>query len=233
MPTATPFTALGKGNGFPFCLDKLDVSEYDYWTTLGGYKKTDESDEVTQAQINLSLKNAMKVFWNFYGYTINAESENPYGDDSKTLTLSMEDLSPKERVCASEPWFRSAETEEDYALYTLVYPEPIRMYNGETEDEGNFVGYGVLNFVQGKDYLIDTDLFPTFSFSSVADDISPSDSGAVEYSTSFGGLPLVAVADEVESTFALEVSIDGLTASFTSEDFSDELSFSEITFFSY
>tara|TARA_R110002153_G_scaffold254050_1_gene412362 strand:+ start:616 stop:1620 length:1005 start_codon:yes stop_codon:yes gene_type:complete len=79
MPTATPFKALGAGNGFGKCLSRVDVSsdlsytEYynnhgaelggtKYWVTLGGVS----SGSASQAQINLSFANAMKLYWNMY-----------------------------------------------------------------------------------------------------------------------------------------------------------------------
>ncbi len=89
MPTATPFTALGRGNGFPFCLAKIDVtninsigsgllSPYDQgsinWMTLGGVS----SGSASQSQINLSLRNAMKLFYNLHSVqagTFTATSE--------------------------------------------------------------------------------------------------------------------------------------------------------------
>ncbi len=69
MLTADSFTALGRGNGFPFCASKVDVSSFDFWVTLGGYAKT-SSGNVTQDQINNSRINAMKLFWNVNSLTV-------------------------------------------------------------------------------------------------------------------------------------------------------------------
>tara|TARA_E500000318_G_C3500919_1_gene188323 strand:- start:43 stop:861 length:819 start_codon:yes stop_codon:yes gene_type:complete len=69
MPTAIPFTALGRGNGFPFCVTRVDVSSFDFWVTLGGYAKT-SSGNVTPEQINNSRINAMKLFWNVNSLTV-------------------------------------------------------------------------------------------------------------------------------------------------------------------
>lgn len=83
MPTATPFTALGRGNGFPSCLAKVDVTSINSidgeegsidWMTLGGVS----SGSASQSQINLSLRNAMKLFYNLYSVkagTLTATSE--------------------------------------------------------------------------------------------------------------------------------------------------------------
>ena len=52
MPTATPFTALGRGNGFPFCLDlQALINAYgDIW---------DRTEPI-------SLNSLMSLFWNLY-----------------------------------------------------------------------------------------------------------------------------------------------------------------------
>ena len=163
MPTATPFTALGRGNGFSFCPNKVDVSGYDYWVTLGGYKKTDTGDP-TQAQVDLSLKNAMQLFWNLDGWT-GLLSFAGDGDPYREITsLSMKngdwtvvndryyankldgtqvdepDFDPKDRVC-----YKSFEVEkmvEDPISGIFLGGTPVRMYNGDPSDEDNFVGYG-------------------------------------------------------------------------------------------
>lgn len=57
MANADPFTALGRGNGFPFCIPTMDV-------TLGN--DTDPSDPDYNGIVDyraLSLKDAMKVYW--------------------------------------------------------------------------------------------------------------------------------------------------------------------------
>ena len=36
MPDATKFMTDGVGNGFPFCCEEFDVTDYDLWTTLSG-----------------------------------------------------------------------------------------------------------------------------------------------------------------------------------------------------
>lgn len=103
MPTATPFAALGKGNGFPFCLGRVDVDDFDYWTTLGGYNK--DSEEITgtalEESINESLIQAMKIYWNLYA--INGTCFIEGSDTEDTLSLSASQmrilLSPKERAC--------------------------------------------------------------------------------------------------------------------------------------
>ena len=70
MPTATePFTALGAGNGFPYCFnqdsEKRDITDFHEWVTLGGYKKGDTGG-ASDVQIETSRRRAMALFWNAY-----------------------------------------------------------------------------------------------------------------------------------------------------------------------
>lgn len=81
MPTADSFTALGKGNGFPFwyCIQKTDVTALNdqssgewHWTTLSGVNAdnyTSFSGEELQAKVDQSLAYAMKLFWTRYKVT--------------------------------------------------------------------------------------------------------------------------------------------------------------------
>jgi len=72
MSTAQKFYADGRGNGFPFCGTAVNVNdvsgvEVENWVTLGGTKKGDAlSGSTFEDQRELSLKNAMKIFWNAY-----------------------------------------------------------------------------------------------------------------------------------------------------------------------
>ena len=173
MPTATPFTALGAGNGFPFCPVKRNVSVYDYWVTLGGYKKTDTGGP-TQAQVDLSLKNAMQLFWNLDGWTgllyfgavIGGNPPDAPNASYEITSLSMKngdwtvsgdryyatkldgtiefdepDFDPKDRVCYKS--FKAIKYVAANAPSGIsLGGYPFRMYNGDTSDEDNFVGYG-------------------------------------------------------------------------------------------
>jgi len=163
MPTATSFTALGRGNGFPFCLDRLDISSFSHWVTLGGYQKTnaDAGTSVTQNQINLSFANAMKLFWNAYRFNINIEvvgtngavggsgtvtetfTKDFFETDSSTITT----VSPRERVCfASSSSLGSDLDEVSSGFYNSFATWDIsikRYYNGSAGSENNFIGYGL------------------------------------------------------------------------------------------
>jgi hypothetical protein len=82
---AEPFTALGVGNGFPFCVQKVNVSlsSVEDWITFSGVSKT--SPTTTPALIAESLKLAMQWFWNAYSINVFMKSaivnsNNPNND---------------------------------------------------------------------------------------------------------------------------------------------------------
>jgi hypothetical protein len=155
MPEAESFNALGVGNGFTTCLNKVDVSGYDYWTTLSGVNEG--APTTSDTLIADSLRKAMKLFWNFNGCSGLNEGIGPASIPfSYTLIIDMDDgdydsvsfhkiaggsdsenKTPVERVCYDS--FRA------FAILTSFFAgvSIIRMYNGVTTDEGNFVGYGV------------------------------------------------------------------------------------------
>jgi hypothetical protein len=137
MPDASKFTTLGF---FPFCLSKVNVSSYDYWQTLGGTRKgSSPSESQLAAEINLSLKNAMKLFWNTSELT--GEASAIGGGVSVILTSSGEvTTEPEDREC-----WQSYPLQWDFDNDAVMgmRMKPYRMYDGATSDESNFVGYGV------------------------------------------------------------------------------------------
>jgi len=163
MPEATPFQTLGVGNGFPFCPEKVNVldnvgdgsgSEYDYWTTLGGFNKNSGGNP-TDAQIHDSRVAAMRLYWNAYALksvvsgsgapassigSIDAANDKIYGKEF-----------PRERVC-SEYGLGMLDAllyDDNEAFYEVLSYSImtntclVRMYDGVTTDEDNFVGFGV------------------------------------------------------------------------------------------
>ena len=164
MPTATSFTALGRGNGFPLCLEKVDVSGYDRWTTLGGVSK--ESPSPTDAKISTSLVNAMKLYWNLY--SVKGTCSVSGSNNVETISASVDEvvadfnavngLKPNERACGpGVPGTEDSEEDEDLGslgnlhiakakLSIGIEFEFMRFYDGETTDENNFIGYGFESF---------------------------------------------------------------------------------------
>ena len=147
MPTATEFTALGKGNGFPFCPDKIDVSLDYKWVTLGG---TQKGNAPTDAEKNASLINAMKLFWNAHELLGSASStnvSNPLPDIIFTEESSTDPEEPRNRVCPrqSGSFYTNSYTERvgSSSIFGTIAIPIARMYDGSTDDEANFVGYGM------------------------------------------------------------------------------------------
>ncbi len=149
MPEATPFNALGVGNGFPSCLTKVDVSGYDYWTTLSGVSK--DSPVASDALIAESLQLGMKLYWNLFSCIAPTDSSftGPSGNTASAvsyLDVSLDSRSePYKRVCGR---VRASEEDNNGSSSAQLYINfsggnfVIRMYNGAITDEVNFVGYG-------------------------------------------------------------------------------------------
>ena len=138
MQTAIKFNSSGAGNGFPSCLEKVDVSNFDFWTTLSGVSKS--SPTTSDALIQESYISAMSLFWTMEKTSFTAT----------TVEASQTDLAftenPKERVCNSSLYKRVRMTNDagsQEALDIEMLLRIVRMYNGVTTDEVNFVGYGL------------------------------------------------------------------------------------------
>jgi hypothetical protein len=157
MPTATPFTALGAGNGFPYCLDKyndkFNVLDYDNWITLGGNKKgepvTEEGKGLDQAMQIMWNLNSVKSNWDGFANDLEINGDQSKWDSMmwyKVGTGSVTDVffAPKDRVCYK---YFSASDYDEYEsgkfVYLSVSSRISRLYNGQTDDEDNFVGYGL------------------------------------------------------------------------------------------
>ena len=140
MPTATKFVSDGRGNGFPFCLEKQDVSSYDLWTTLGG---TQKGATVTDAEKNLSLENAMKLYWNFYDCSFTSSASSSFGSASLS---GIDDVNkePIERVCLALISNTDSDSSSGGQSLTATYSVSLdRYYDGSVDDESNYVGIGI------------------------------------------------------------------------------------------
>ena len=232
MPVATPFTSFGSISdtdpnavlftGFPFLLEKVDVSDrgdgqpYDYWTTLGGYNKDDAAAFIEPTGIAESLEKAMKLFWNYNGHSVDVDLRG-----IQTLTIDIEQdafdggsatapFEPKDRVCRSA-WNAWVEFDDGGGFFadTEVAIYLRRMYNGSTDDEDNFVGYGVANSAF-ESTNINGEF--RFYFSSYRDNEEPTEPWTFEYSEAIEeGMWFVASAEANGGS----TSIDGLEATFS------------------
>ena len=214
MPVETPFNALGAGNGFPFCLSKVDVSGFDYWTTLSGVRKS--SPSTSDALIWESLENATKLYWDYNGHGVDFEFTEvnidiEQGDfDSGSAPAPF---GPRDRICRIGGWAFSRSDQTGGDEFMRVEITPIRMYNGSTNSEDNFVGYGVLSSGSVLDgVFLATDQFDDFSFLSYADD-GETGVESYEYNSAVDGIWFVAGARGGDSP----PSINGLSAEFLFE----------------
>jgi hypothetical protein len=158
-PVATGFQSSGAGNGFPFCLEKVNVYSADYWTTLSGWSRenTPIGAEKKEESIGDSHKQAMQLYWNWYSTdTVGTFADyfqsvnNPGGREDYFIPLDIiqeddvnfPETKPRERICSGVSGFiaesdGSASARGDFSLGGLK-----RFYNGSTDNENNYVGVG-------------------------------------------------------------------------------------------
>ena len=130
---------------------------------------------------------------------------------------------PKDRVCRTGGWDVYSEIGDAFITDIEVAIYPIRMYNGSTDNEDNFVGYGV-----GDSAFTATDVDNTFRFhfSSYRDD-DPDETWTFEYSEAIeGGMWFVASAESNGGS----TSIDGSEATF---DGSLTVTYQDFDFWTY
>jgi len=178
MPTSQKFASRGAGNGFPFCPEKVDVSvpEITLWTTLSGWSKesTPANDEAKAQSISESLANAMKLFWNFngasadsynsgdaiippvsYQYSIDMDAGDYDYLSFRKLSggSDLDNKTPSERACYRS--FFAGSVGDSFSLQVRI----VRMYDGATTSEDNFVGYGADYFCESYGLRLMASLF--------------------------------------------------------------------------
>lgn len=156
MPEAEKFNFAGNpsggfGSGFPYCPTKVDVSGYDYWTTLSGVNK--DNPATSDALIAESLTAGMHMFWNIHEVNCDAVYEDIDGNINTVSSAIFEVFNeagsvtePKDRVC-NTLGLRSSTTDSNDSIFphAQIGSNPLnicRMYKGLTSSEDNFVGYG-------------------------------------------------------------------------------------------
>jgi hypothetical protein len=123
MPTATSFTALGRGNGFPFCLNNVAALESAFSSNSDGAIDSIVLDRTSA----VSLDDLMFFFWNLSELTtctfVNSftsgdgssgttttntggsdikEAQIPSGGSGLDLGNTLKSTQPRERVCLEE-----------------------------------------------------------------------------------------------------------------------------------
>lgn len=180
MPTMKPFTFFGARHmdpagltvghmfsGFPRT-SYVDVSDYDFWVTLGG---TQKGQQPTPEAINLSLERAVKLYWRTHLITVTGHADMWYDfpgwSGSASVTGPIDAIitdraEPKDR-CSVQPAGENRKEVISGAGIAEIQGALLgasggggnvsRMFDGET-----FVGYGFLRFcwVAATSYLEDS-----------------------------------------------------------------------------
>jgi hypothetical protein len=132
MPIAQKFKALGAGNGFPHCLEKVDVSGYFQYKIL-------------------TLDQAVFLYWSVASATATATCEFAY-EIPIQKSIGPTDLikEPKDRgtdigISSYSEGARDPSKMETFSLAKVSVgvkiPSIYRIYQGSTEDETKFLGY--------------------------------------------------------------------------------------------
>jgi len=172
MPVADSFNFPGNpsggfGSGFPSCITKVDVSGYDYWTSLSGWSKINEpiGDSAKSASVLESRRLAMKIYWNIYSMTVDIDTsvtgtigQSAYLEEVNMLYTQFSNdgtevenpkAEPMERVCGTRICARSVVSNPGGISQTSAYAQMtssvISLYNGSTDDPSLFVGYGIVS----------------------------------------------------------------------------------------
>lgn len=139
MPVAEPFNAIGAGNGFPYCLNKIDVN-----SDFNGFAITD--------YVVWDLATAMKMYWNIHSITI---VNNPSMTEVKNGDAYQQGEPDESDYTKVDPFWRVCE-ENSPSGYKLYFLEPdftqndgffgvgiSAFFDGDTSDDANFIGYGL------------------------------------------------------------------------------------------
>jgi len=234
MQEAEKFNALGVGNGFPYCLESVDVSTHDYWITLGGTQKGSSPE---QDEIDLSLVNAMKLFWNYNGHT--SSTDFGFEDDLtinidqgefKSLRSNNQDVSlpfaPINRTCLVTDY--TAYAENLFGHSTIYSPDIVRMYNDDL-----FLGYGAKFLTTSTSFI---GQLWYFGFVSYVKDVSSTSILSIDYSTALNGIPLLARSGGSIFDPDPEIIIDGLNATLyygVNNQTTEKITYSNLNFYTY
>ena len=130
MPVTTEFEAEGVDNGFPFCTERIDVSDYFMVSPM-------------------TLNQVMSIYWNTAKLFATASVNVPSNVPPISISSSDPELdkSPRDRVCSGQA-DTIGETDSVFGYYACSVTvntifSVVKMYNGAIDNEANFIGYGV------------------------------------------------------------------------------------------
>jgi len=211
MPTATGFTALGAGNGFPECITKVDMTE-----TEGGTW----APPVINA---LTLNQAMNLYWNLYGIVGAALATGTAGTATVSDINIPDTDTPIKRVCGGS----YSDFEENnagapdypFASQSIFISSSgiIAMYNGDTSIESNFLGYS-FGYIASCSANNTSNYVETILFAGSAPNASDSDAWT-QISSIYVGTPPVLTNVTFQGipfiTAYLDLGTTGVSASIT------------------
>jgi len=250
MPTATPFTALGAGNGFPFCPtgyedlfgdfvypSRVNVDDYSVWTTLGGYNSS-SAGNVTEAQIELSRVRAMQLYWNLHEVACELTAVNegntnqPYSESITNVSTTDE---PRGRVCGFGTGMYES-SEDLNRCFLWATPTPLWLFSGDIESWDNFIGFSV---GQQNASELQLEFIDSYALSPGANSTIKVECAANGGTlTTLSGYPFVCTASgdtKNESNFSVSSDASGTTPPPESEEFTrtSSISITSLNFYTY
>ncbi len=130
------------------CLLARDVSNDPYWCTLSGYSHLDNG-AVTDGQIRESEAMLYDLYYRVSGMRCNYVRVFSNGNVTDESDVSFVGSSNEGQA---QPYMRGCGGDTSVAIINNVAAvirgvdiRPVRLYNGDVSDEGNFIGYGVTN----------------------------------------------------------------------------------------
>lgn len=259
MPEAEKFTTFGRGNGFPFCTDRVDVDDAFRFLTLGGYSGEGTPD------IELSRRNAMKLYWNLYSlngtasasaFTASATVSDvilQVGSGGTDYDPSDEAKTPVSRVCTGLGGTRNGKDASEFLIDVGADIEIgdfgiRRMFQG-----GEFIGFGIHSRVSRYKYFANSSSSVSDAGSNVFISSAVTWRSIVEEEPSIGDDPTPAAdidfniseldisgvhflslsVAQVSGNDPATLSVSTNTASASTDDFETSASLSTMNFWTY
>lgn len=156
-PTFIPFYSGTRENGMTECVTsdflRLNVNDYDYWTTLSGVNKNNYTSP-DAGDISASLRKCQELFWYFYAVQTTATAQRSDVDSGGEASMSEipvegDYAQPRDRVCETSlvNLVRTYPTETPSIISCrgVIGFRLFELYNGDISDYSNLIGYSLGN----------------------------------------------------------------------------------------
>lgn len=197
MPTAESFNG-GKGNGFPFCVTKVNVLDRGDGNPYFHYKV-------------LTLSEVSILYWNTaYAVASASAPKDVEGTLSASLTHGDTLAEPDTRVCGGADGIVRSDNDNFSSVRVIIQnPVPYRLYSGNTSNESNFIGYGISTVVSASvDYQL-TEFWDIYYTGLMAYDNGPSGTPFTVTNVNVGGIT-ISKLEAKDSVSEIEASISSL-----------------------